>query len=985
MKTLKRLKKTRIISLFLALILALSLIGSFSAMAAQKDAKVVRVGWYDDSAFNMMDDLGRRTGYAYEYQQKIALYTGWKYEYVEGSWPELLQMLKDGKIDLLSDVSYTEERSEDMLFSALPMGSEEFFLFTTPDNSNITVTDYSTFNGKKVGANKGSVQIEQFRSWAQTNDVNAEIIELTGSQNNNIARLLRGDFDLYLTIDSASYKDITIPVCKVGSSDFYFAINKSRTDIQAQINSAMGQIQDNNRFFNEQLYNKYLKKTNFNSLLTNEEQQWLEKHKTIRFGYQDNYLAFCAKDPKTGELTGALKDYLKAAETCIENCKLEFEPVAFPTSKAALEALKNGEIDCMFPINLTDYYGETKGFSISAPLMSTEMLAIVSAQNQEGFFKRERTTVAVNAGNPNYDMFLLDHFPDWRSIYFKDTPECLKAISQGKADCLLMSSFRFADVSKLCDKYNLASINAGVEMDYCLAVKRENATLYSILNKMISSISETTMSTALSRYSAEEAKSTFVDYVKSRPGLVILSVTATLLIIAAIIIINNRAGKRAKAIQGLISATETDELTGLYTKSYFIEYANRMYYSDPEKPRDAIIVNIISFHSVNAINGRVFGDSVLRALGEEIQLFVLEYGGIAGRNESDRFSIYCTHLNEYYSLYDRLQRRLDSLSASANIMLRMGVMPWEAGTEPQEMIEHALVACNLARGLYKERFVVFNEEMRQKELFEQQLINDLPSALKNHELEVHYQPKFDIRSNTPRLHSAEALVRWRHPKFGLISSSEFVTLFEQNGQIGMIDDYVWHQTGRQAAIWKEKYGFTLPISVNLSRVDIFDSGLEKNFDEIIAENGLDTSAIELEVTETAYSEGSERLIEIIESLRRKGYKVQMDDFGSGYSSLNMLSSMPIDAIKMDKAFITDININTKQLQLVELILDIAEDLRLPVIAEGVETIEQLNLLQELGCAIAQGYYFSKPIPPEKFEKKFIEKHIDEIKEDNTDK
>ena len=972
MKPIKRLKKTRIISLFLALTAVFMLLSPLSTMAHRGDAKVVRVGWYE-SSFNEMDELGRRTGYAYEYQQKIALYTGWKYEYVEGSWPELMEMLKEGKIDLLSDVSYTDERAEQMLFSSLPMGSEEYYLFTTPDNSDITVADYSTFNGKKVGANKGSIQIDIFKKWAKSNNIDAQIVELTGSLSNNVACLIRGDFDLYLALDSASYKDITIPVCKIGDSDFYFAVNKERSDLLSELNSAMGHIQDDNRYFNQQLYNKYLKQTNFNSFLSAEEQKWLEKHKVIKFGYQDNYLAYCAKDPKTGELIGALSDYLKVASDCIENAKLEFEPIAYQTSQEALEALKAGEIDCMFPINLTDYYGETKGFSISAPLMSTEMLAIVSTQNQADFFKRERIMVAVNAGNPNYDMFLLDNFPEWRSVYFKDTPECLKAISQGKADCLLMSSFRFGDVSKLCEQYGLVQIDAGVDMDYCLAVSRENSTLYSILNKMISSVPETTMSTALSRYSTEEAKSTFMDYVKTRPATVIFSVIITLLLVAAIIIYNSRASKRAKANRELISATETDALTGLYTKSYFFEYANRIYYEDPEKPMDAIIVNIIRFHSVNAINGRVFGDTVLHALGEEIQFFVLEHGGIAGRNESDHFSIYCPHLHDYYSLFDRLQKRLDSLSASSNIMLRMGVMPWEKGTEPQQMVEHALLACNLARGLYKERFVVFDEEMRKKELFEQQLINDINQAIEKRELTVYFQPKFDIQCEPPKLCGAEALVRWHHPKYGLITSSDFISLFERNGQISIIDNFVWKETAKQAGEWKKKYNFDLPVSINLSRIDIFDSSLIKTLDNLVEENGLSQSAIELEVTESAYTENSEQLIEIIAQLRAKGYKLQMDDFGSGYSSLNMLSSMPIDALKMDKAFMNDISSNTKRIQLVQLILDIAEDLRLPVIAEGVETEEQLRLLQDLGCSIAQGYYFSKPILAEKFEKKFLNK------------
>ena len=256
MKPKKRFLKNKICVRLFSLALALSLmLCSFSAFAAQNEEKVVRVGWFD-SAFNIMDDLGRRSGYAYEYEQKISLYTGWRYEYIEGSWPELLQMLKDGRIDMLADVSYTKEREREMLFSSLPMGSEEYYLFTTPDNSAISTTDYPSFNGKKVGANKGSIQIELYKNWAKANGIQTEIVELMGSESESIAQLLRGDFDLYLTLDSAADKDFTIPVCKIGNSDFYFAVNKARTDILSELNAAMNHIQDDNRFFNQQLYGK---------------------------------------------------------------------------------------------------------------------------------------------------------------------------------------------------------------------------------------------------------------------------------------------------------------------------------------------------------------------------------------------------------------------------------------------------------------------------------------------------------------------------------------------------------------------------------------------------------------------------------------------------------------------------------------------------------------------------------------------------------
>nr|MBQ1579020.1 EAL domain-containing protein [Oscillospiraceae bacterium] len=247
----------------------------------------------------------------------------------------------------------------------------------------------------------------------------------------------------------------------------------------------------------------------------------------------------------------------------------------------------------------------------------------------------------------------------------------------------------------------------------------------------------------------------------------------------------------------------------------------------------------------------------------------------------------------------------------------------------------------------------------------------LSRALDEYQFEVYYQPKFDIQAEPPRLASAEALVRWRHPELGMIPPDEFIPLFEKNGQISLVDRYVWSEAARQVVRWREQYGITIPVSVNLSRVDVFDPKLEKTLDEILQVNQLDHDSLKLEVTESAYTENADQVIRVVESLRKKGYIVEMDDFGTGYSSLNMLSAMPIDVLKMDRAFVRNIEHSEKDIQLVALILDIARNLKVPVIAEGVETGKQVELLKELGCGLVQGYFFSRPLHASEFETKYV--------------
>ena len=418
----------------------------------------------------------------------------------------------------------------------------------------------------------------------------------------------------------------------------------------------------------------------------------------------------------------------------------------------------------------------------------------------------------------------------------------------------------------------------------------------------------------------------------------------------------------------LISAAETERLTGLYTRNFFFEYAWRLYRYHSEMHMDAIVINIEQFHSINAVNGRGFGDSVLKLIGDEIRTFLAGTQGIASRVEADRFDVYCLQQNDYRALLDRFQEAVNRYMPNVSIHLRMGVMPWREEIDPVVMFDRAQAACNMVRGDYQNPLMIYNEELHSQELMTQRLLNDLNSAITEHQLKVYYQPKYDIQCVPPRLFSAEALIRWRHPELGMIAPGQFIPLFENKGLIGKVDSYVWEEAARQVKEWKEKYGFLLPVSVNLSRADVFDPTLVDRVVRLIRENDLDFKDIKLEVTESAYTDQAKDVLDVVLRLREQGFEIEMDDFGSGYSSLNMLSDMPIDVLKMDMKFIRNIESSDTDMRLVRLILDIAKYLRVKAVAEGVETPGQLSLLREAGCDIVQGFFFSRPVPPEEFEK-----------------
>ena len=962
-----RIARPAIALLFTLFALFATLAMPLSAHAQDDSEKTVRVGWYN-STFNVMDQSGRKSGYAYEYQLKVASYAGWTYEYVEGSWSDLLQMLEKGEIDLMSDVSYTPEREGKMLFPDLPMGTEEYYIFTSPGHAGINPQDYTTLNGKNVGANKGSLQLGMYNEWAQRQGIQANVVELTSTEDESLRKLEHGELDAYVTVDSFTDPERAVPICKIGSSDFFLVVNKNRPDLLTDLNNAMSKIQDEDRFYNVEMFEKHFKSIGANAFLAPEETKWLSDHGAIRVGYQDDYLAFCASDKATGKLTGILKDYLESASKCMANARLDFVTKPYPTAHSALEALENGEVDCVFPMCLSTYEAERLDAILTPSVVSTDVYAVVRQAEQSVFTKKEHVVVAIDEGNPNYDGFLLDYFPSWRKVYYPNVDDCLKAVASGVADCVLVSSYTYNNISRQCNKNHLIAMSTGEGMGYCFAVHGGQTELYSILAKAVGQVPDSTVNAALSYYIAEDSKLTFMDFIADNLIVVIIVTTIVLLVILGLMVRSMRAEKKARK---LISATETDVLTGLYNRDYFFQYADRIRGEHPDTPMDAIVLNIEQFHTVNALNGREFGDQVLRALGSEIQAIASENGGIAGRFQADRFDIYCRHTDEYSSIYDRLQGKLDGLSQNASIRLRMGVMPWQANLEPVAQFDQARTACSMARGRYAELLVVFDEKVREREMLDQRLLNDLRRALDSFEFEVHYQPKFNIQADPPQLEGAEALVRWRHPELGMIMPDEFIPLFERNGQISAVDKYIWAKVARQIAQWKEEYGVTIPVSVNLSRVDVFDPSLESTLDAILARNGVDRDAFKLEVTESAYTENADQVIMVVDGLRKKGYEVGMDDFGTGYSSLSMLSAMPVDVLKMDRTFIRNIEHDEKDIQLVALIVDIAKNLKIPVIAEGVEVEAQLELLKDLGCESVQGYYFSRPLHASDFEATYI--------------
>ena len=389
-----------------------------------------------------------------------------------------------------------------------------------------------------------------------------------------------------------------------------------------------------------------------------------------------------------------------------------------------------------------------------------------------------------------------------------------------------------------------------------------------------------------------------------------------------------------------IEVAEKDALTGLYARDFFYRYCEQLDRNIAGE-KDALALDIDRFKLINGLYGKAFGDKVLIKIAEILVDMVRKNNGLVCRPNADTFLIYQDHLQDYDAFVTQLNEAVNAALGNTHIRLRIGI--YECADQTIEVLtrfDRAHIACEKAKDNYSHPYEVYDEVSHHQQLESQKYISAMEDALKQREFITYYQPKYDMTGDTPRLAGAEALVRWQSKtEGGMISPGKFIPLFEQNGLIYKLDLYIWEEVARQMK------------------------------EQIIDRHGLTFRDLALEITESVCAADTETILSVVRNLRDHGFKIEMDDFGSGYSSLNMLSRMPINVLKMDMKFFQRNAGNDEIMDaMIRLIIDFAKVMKVPVIAEGVEDKEQADYLKAIGCDMIQGYYFGRPMPAAEFEK-----------------
>ena len=427
--------------------------------------------------------------------------------------------------------------------------------------------------------------------------------------------------------------------------------------------------------------------------------------------------------------------------------------------------------------------------------------------------------------------------------------------------------------------------------------------------------------------------------------------------------------------RSILKEVEREKLTDLYNIEFFKKYAKQFDSNYPDLTKDMVSISINRFSLVNELYGREMGDKILVTIAKCLKEYIFGYSGLLGKDAGGTFVIYDEHRDSYEDLHVKLVEAVKEAVPDINVSFRIGVYPFVDPKLDKDIVVGRTK--DTANGLvndFTKNIAIYSDDNQTKTLHREELINAFPAALKEEQFKLFFQPKYNIHGDKPVLSSAEVLIRWISPKFGFVSPGEFINLFEENGLIGKLDSYIMEKSAEYIASWKKKFGVYVPLSVNLSRVDIYRPNLVEEIVAYVDSNNIPRDKYYIEITESAFVEDTKSVTLVLEKIRNSGFKIEIDDFGSGYSSFGALADLPFDVLKIDMQFIRSMDKNPKVKDIIKMIINLAKMMNSLTVAEGVETKEQYDFLKENGCDVIQGYYLSKPLPLNDFEA-LLEKEI----------
>ena len=552
----KSRKKSAILFAGIFVVLGMWMMLSVHCWAAEKNndekkSQIIRVGSFEDT-FDYVDKNGVRRGYGYELMQALAGYTGWEFEYVKCDWSNCFDKLENGEIDVMGDISYTDERAQRMLFSDEAMSEEKYILYADLSNMDIGTSDFKFMDGKRVGVPMDTEPEIMLTEWENKNGIHTEHVNV--NNNNDVEKKLANhEIDAFVSLEESIWSEQGISsVTTIGKSGIYFAINKERSDIKTELDYAMRQLDQDSPFFKADLYKKYFT-LDYNQSLTGGEKSWVKEHGDIQIGFLNNDPAIFSMDEATGKLTGMLVEYISYAKDCLTNQTLKFNIQDYDDYDEMLQALQDHEIDMIFYVSRNPDLAEKKGYTLTNTAWTYSLMAVT---DEENFDEHNVYTVAVPKEKDALKQHIAFSYPQWKLVEYDSFEDAADMITDEKADCFLMGASQ-ALVYDNSQKFK--SVPLTNTMEACFAVKSGEATLLSLLNKTLKDMPSGMLTSALAIYDSTADKITFSDFVKDNMLAFFLAAGFLALSIIIIILVLLRKARKAE-ISAKHAANNTQKL-----------------------------------------------------------------------------------------------------------------------------------------------------------------------------------------------------------------------------------------------------------------------------------------------------------------------------------------------------------------------------------------------------------------------------------------
>ena len=622
----------RSICAMLCLLLLLSALFPVKAAAETVPAKVVRVGSFEDT-FNYVNEKGIRKGYGYELLQTLSGYTGWQFEYVTCDWSDCFEKLKNGEIDIMGDISYTEDRTEEMLFSDEPMGEEKYYLYADLSREDISASDYKTLNGKKIGVLMGTEPEVMLTEWEEKYGLKMQHVNIANNEDVK-QKLANHEIDCFVSLEESFWAELGIStITRVGKSGIYYAINKDRPDLKEELDNAMRTLEDADPFYTADLYKRYFS-LDYTPILTGEEKAWLKEHGAIRMGFLTSDSGVSTYNPSTGEITGTITDYIQFAKDCLGNQELEFQLVGYDSKEAELDALKSGEIDMVFHFDQSPNLAEEYRVACTNTTWTSTMMAVT---NKQHFNENQANRVAVPQNKLSLIRYIAVYYPQWEIVDCAAQEDAARLVKDGQADCFVTGVSSQENYSKKYDFYSVLLPNPAKS---CFAVNSGNRHLLSILNKTIKAMPTNMLTGSLAMYKSSSRKVTLSEFIKDNFFMVLLVSSIFVAVILLAILKLLRKARKAEAAARK-AANDTQELNAkLQIAAENAESANRAKSTflfnmshDIRTPMNAIIgyADLASRHSDDPAklkkymeNIQVCGQNLLMLLNNVLDLARIE-------------------------------------------------------------------------------------------------------------------------------------------------------------------------------------------------------------------------------------------------------------------------------------------------------------------------------------------------------------------------